>query len=233
MSIKSYAIVCGIATSAFAVNVAHSAVIVPFDNNNESNPFRYTAVRGTTEFSGSVTDPDFNEGTSVTLTFSHPVKGVGITTPSSPDFSNTTDSFFGAESSGFGVGDTNLGRFDRGEAFTLHTTHAMTINSFLFHEWNGDEDLHSSWTQNGVPKSGVFPMTMSSGTAPANVLVNLSGLTIDANTDVVITNVSPSNANTNARLRIRQMEIALVPEPASLSLLGLGGLALLRRRRAV
>lgn len=232
MSVKVLSTAFGIAASAFAVNMAQAAVIVQFDSASEIHPFRPAVLDGKTSLSGSFVDPDFNDGTSFTLTLSNPVKSVNVSTPSSPDFSSASASFFGAEESGFGVGDTGLGRFTTGEAFTLTTTHAMTINSFVFHEWNGDEYLHISWVQGGVAKSNVFSMADGTGTAPANITVALSGIQVDANSDIVITNVSPSGANSSGRLRIRKMEVALVPEPAALSFLGLGGLALLRRRRA-
>ncbi len=218
-------------SAAGAVQVAPAAIVVSFDNNTEGNPFRSGVVNSSTSFGGSVTDPDYNGGTSVTLSFSAPLTGVNVTTPANPDFTGASTSFFGAEGTGFGVGNTGLGRFDRGEAFTLHTTHAMTINSFLFHEWTGDEDLHISWVEGGNAKSGVFSMASGVGTAPANVTVTLSGIVADANTNLVITNVSGASADAAGRLRIRKMEVALVPEPASLGLLGLGGLLVLRRRR--
>lgn len=211
---------------------AAGAVTVSFDNNTASNPFRTSVSNNSTSFGGAVTDPAYNGGAATTLTFANPRTGVGITTPTSPNFATATTSFFGAESTGFGVGNASLGRFERGEAFTLTTTHALNLDSFVFHEWHGDEDLHLSWTEGGVAQSAVFDMTGETGSILSNATVLLSGVTADANSSIVMTNVSPSTANSSGRLRIRKMTVSLVPEPASVSLLAAGALLVLRGRRA-
>lgn len=213
-----------------AAQTTSAAVVVSFDNNLADNPFRTSVVNSATMVTGSVIDPDLNGGTSVTLTLSNPLQGVDIATPDSPDFSGATLSYFGAEGSGIGVGNPNLGRFERGEAFTLHTTHALTLNSFGFHEYNGDEELHISWIENGVAQSAVFSMAGGTGVT-SNATVTLSGIQADANTSLTITNVSSASANAAGRLRFRRMEISLVPEPATLGLLGIAPMMLLRRRR--
>lgn len=210
-----------------------AAALASFDNNSASNPFASSNFARTTSVSGTISDPDFNGGTDITLTFFNPVTGVGITNPANPDFSIATASVFNSEGSGFGVADAtiNVGRFERSEAFTMTTDTAIVLGSLLFHEWNGDEVLNIQWTQDGVPHSDVFEMVMAGGTAPWGVVVNISGVQADANSQIIFTNVSPSTANASGRLRFRNISVSAVPEPTSLGLVMLAGVALLRRRR--
>jgi MYXO-CTERM domain-containing protein len=66
-------------------------------------------------------------------------------------------------------------------------------------------------------------------------LASLAGVLPDANNQIVI-DIDPGPNNTNANrffyLGVMEVNSSPVPEPAGLGLLGLGGLALFRRRRA-
>ena len=64
-------------------------------------------------------------------------------------------------------------------------------------------------------------------------VLKLTGITPDANNDIFVT-VTPGNDNDNGQgfYYIGLMQVDVVPEPASLTLAGAAGLALLRRRRA-
>lgn len=211
-----------------------AAVIVSFDNDTASNPFRRSVVNLATSVSGSVTDPAFNAGAGAAfnLTLASPLTGVNVTTPSAPSFTGSAASSFGAESTGMGVGNSGLGRFDRGESFTLTAAHAVSLDSFLFHEWTGDETLSILWTQGGVAQIGVFSTAAGTGTPPSLVTVTIAGVKADADTPITIINSSPTTANNTGRLRFRNVTFtAVVPEPGSLAALALVGL-IGRRRRA-
>ncbi|MET0262486.1 MAG: hypothetical protein ABW223_06285 [Rariglobus sp.] len=158
----------------------------------------WNALNGGTTFSAGFT-PD---GTPVTLTFANPKTGVTVTTPSAPDATSAATSFFGFEGTGFGVGNTNLGRFDRGESFTLQASHAFALQKIHFWEWTGDEVIHVKWTQGGVTLQQIFPINAA--------LYAFSGVNADANTPVTITNVSPLGAHLTGRLRINNVVTALL-----------------------
>jgi lysophospholipase L1-like esterase len=158
----------------------------------------WNAVNGGTSFSAAI-NPD---GTPATLTFADPKTGVNVNTPSAPDFAPAVASFFGFESSGFGVGNSGLGRFERGESFTITAARAFTLQKITWWEFNGDEVVHLRWTHNGVVQQQLFPVNASAHL--------FTGVQADANTPVVITNVSPTGALLFGRLRINQITTALI-----------------------
>ena len=209
---------------AFA-GVSQGAAIINFDSNVSTNPFSQAYINGQTSFSGSVTDGAMT----ATLTFADPKTGVVVTTPAAP--TGGAASTFGAEAGGFGVNNAALGRFDIGEQFTITSTAQLSINNFRFHEHSGDETLTFQFTQNGLAQTLVLGTAVFTGASPSNATVLFPGVIADAGTPIVITNSSPSTANAAGRLRFRGMEVSVVPEPTALAALGLGGLALLRRRR--
>lgn len=158
----------------------------------------YAASFATT-FSGGFA-PD---GTPVTLTFANAKTGVDVTTdPSAPDFTNAGNSYFGFEYSGFGVGDPTTGRFNRGESFTLTSTHDFVLQEINWREHNGDEVLHIQWTEGGSTQQQLFNITSDPQV--------FSGIHADANTPVVITNVSPASSPLSGRLRFEQIHTALL-----------------------
>ncbi len=158
----------------------------------------WNAVNLDTSFSAGFS-PD---GTPVTMTFANPKTGVNVNTPSAPDFNPSVNSYFGFEYSGFGVGNNGLGRFDRGESFSLTATHDFVLQSINWREHNGDELLHVQWTQGGVVQQQVFSITSDPYT--------FTGVHADANTPVVITNASPTTSPLTGRLRFEQIFTALL-----------------------
>lgn len=214
--------------------LASASVVMSFDNNNyTTNPFSTSLMDDQTSVSGTITDPDYNGGTDVTVTFYNPRIAVDVTTPSSPNFSASTLSYFGTETTGFGVGDATVGRFTRGETFTITATQSISLDSMTFHEYSGDEVLHISWVQNGVAVTNLFDFSTmgGSGAIPSDFTVPFGTILADANTDIVITNVSAVDANASGRLRFRDIEISVTPEPATMSLLCLGAAGMLLRRK--
>jgi endoglucanase len=166
-------------------------------------PFNGTA--GATTWSGTVTDPALNGGTSATFSFASPLVSVDVTDPQNPVFTGAAASVFGFESSGFGVSETTLGRFNRGESFTVTATHRFQLSSIEWREYTGDEVLNIQYTDGGVTYSEVVNIT-ANPTAFADIFA-------DANTPVRITNVSASTANLTGRLRFYRITIALVAPP--------------------
>jgi len=176
--------------------VAGSTLVM---NNWTSYPFN--GVAGGTSFTGSLVAPE-NGGTSGTMTFANPKSGVDVTVPSAPNFTGAVASTFGFEATGFGVGSTIIGRFERGESFTLQCAHQFQLNQIFWAEFTGDEVVHIKWTRAGVVNQQVFNITSSQ--------FAFTDLIADANTPVVFTNVSPSTANLSGRLRLSTILTALV-----------------------
>jgi len=181
---------------ASADPVAGSTLVL---NNWTSYPFN--GVAGGTGFAGSIVSPE-NGGTPATMTFSAPKSGVNITNPAAPDFTAAVASTFGFEATGFGVGSTTVGRFERGESFTLQCAHDFQLGQIFWAEFTGDEVVHIRWTQAGVVQQQVFAINASK--------FAFTDLIADANTPVVFTNVSPATANASGRLRISTILTSLV-----------------------
>jgi endoglucanase len=161
----------------------------------------WNGMTGQTTLSATVTDPAFQGGTSFVFTISDARTGVNVSTPANPDFTLSSPSFFGFESSGFGVGDATVGRFNTGESLTLQADRAFLLEQITWREFTGDETLHLRWIRNGATHSGVFPIT-------AETFV-FSDVLADANTPITVTNVSSGTANAAGRLRFNTIRVAL------------------------
>ncbi|MEZ0217898.1 MAG: cellulase family glycosylhydrolase [Rariglobus sp.] len=166
----------------------------------------WSATSGVASFSGTVTDPSYNGGTAAAFTFDAPKIAVDVSAPASPNFTPSTVSTFGFEPTGFGVGDNGLGRFTRGESFALKSARAFKLNQITWAEFTGDEVLHLAWTNGGAAYQQVYTTT-----ANPSVFANIVA---DANTPIVITNVSASNANLSGRLRFGTINVELVNDPS-------------------
>ncbi|MCB1129819.1 MAG: glycoside hydrolase family 5 protein [Verrucomicrobiae bacterium] len=173
--------------------------------NWSSSPWNLAA--GATEFSGTISDPEAGD---VVVEFRDPQAGANPANPDAPDFTPATPSFFGAEGTGFGVGESSVGRFERGESFVMRMSHAFQLRAIRFAEFSGDEVIHLSWIRNGIERSRTI------GPVPGGfyTIVAIQGVYADADTELRITNVSPADANANGRLRINHLEIAFPTTPA-------------------
>ena len=167
--------------------------------------YPFNGVAGGAGFSGAIVAPE-NGGTTATMSFANPKSGVNVTDPANPDFSASVASTFGFEATGFGVGGTTVGRFERGESFTLTCPHRFRLNQINWAEYTGDEVVHLKWTRDGVVQQQTFAIN-DARYAFADVIA-------DANTPVVITNVSASTANLSGRLRFTTILTALVFDAA-------------------
>jgi hypothetical protein len=161
----------------------------------------WNATSGVTSFSGAFAPG----GTNVTMTFANPKTGVDVTNPAAPNPAGAVASFFGFEGTGFGVGNSGLGRFERGESFTLRATQPFELQTIRWYECNGDEQVHIQWTQGGQLQQQVISIAAGS----TIITSTISGVQADANTDIVITNVSP-NTNLTGRLRINYVTGAVL-----------------------
>ncbi|WP_309383843.1 glycoside hydrolase family 5 protein [Cerasicoccus frondis] len=178
--------------------------------NWSSSPWSLTG--GDTGFSATLTDPVYNGGTSAEFAFGDPKRSVDVSTPSAPDDSAATASVFGVEGTGFGVYESTVGRFDRGESFTLQADHAFQLNGIRWAEYQGDEAIHISWTSSGAAMSQVFDFD----TGSFYTTTNFTNLTVDADTTVTFTNVSDTSAGATGRLRINQIYAELIDGPTEL-----------------
>lgn len=139
-----------------------------------------------------------NGGTNINFTCTAQ-KGVDVSDPNAPDFSAATATYFGFEATGFGVGESFAGRFDRGESITMVSDHDYQIDTIRWRELQGDEVIHVTWTSEGVAQEAVINLTTSTW--------DFEDFIVDANTSLVITNVSPSSSSLNGRLRIEDFLI--------------------------
>lgn len=167
----------------------------------------WNVTSGVSAFSGTVTDPAYNGGTAASFTFNMPKIAVDVSVPASPNFTPATASTFGVETSGFGVGDPTTGRFTRGESFAFQSAHAFQLNQIQWAEFTGDEIIHLSWTNGGASYQLVYNTTANPSVFP--------NIVADANTPVVVTNVSPSTAYLTGRLRFNTINVSLADDPAT------------------
>ncbi|WP_269539018.1 glycoside hydrolase family 5 protein [Cerasicoccus fimbriatus] len=179
----------------------HAAITL---DNWSSSPWQLTG--GDVDFSATLTDPVYQGGTSASFVFATPKTGVDVSTQSTPDDSVASASVFGVEGTGFGVSETYVGRFNRGESFTLQVDHAFQLNGIRWAEYQGDEAIHIAWTSGGATMSQVFDLPAGS----FYTTTNFNDIIIDANTLVTITNVSDTSASASGRLRINQIYTELV-----------------------
>lgn len=189
------------AGSALATHLSSAEVTL---NSWASAPWLLSAGQST--FSGTVTDPDYQGGTQASFTFSDPITGVNVTNQASPDFSSASNSTFGLESSGFGVGGGSTGRFNRGESFIIEANHAFQLDSIRWGEYTGDESLHLMWFSNGILYSELIHCPPGSFWT----IQEFDQILVDANSPLVITNVSSSSANAAGRLRVNQVNVSLI-----------------------
>lgn len=175
-------------------------------NGFSSSPWNLTG--GDSAFSATVTDSAYNGGTNADFSFADPKDGVDISDPDAPDDSSATNTVFGVEGTGFGVYESYVGRFNRGESFTLEADHAFQLNSIRWAEYTGDESINITWTSGGVAMSETFDFTSGSfyTTTPFNQLL------VDANTTVTITNVSDSSSYLGGRLRVNEVSVSLMDD---------------------
>jgi endoglucanase len=164
----------------------------------------WNATNGTTVLSGTMTAPE-NGGTPATFTFTA-LDDIDVTYAPEPDFASATPDYFGVEATGFGVGDPTTGRFDRGEAIKMTCSHDYILDVIRWREVDGDERLHINWTSGGTQYGGVFDIT--------NAISQLTNMTVDAGTEIVIVNVSPATSPLDGRLRIQDIKARAVYETA-------------------
>ena len=151
----------------------------------------FTNTYTTTEFGGTVT----------TFTFSDPKTGVDITDPDNPvEDSGTADSNFGYEDGErmIGVGEQTLGRFSRGERFSLTCNRKFKYTMFFWREVSLDAHLHMEWTQDGVTRELRLLV-------PTDDMLDLASydVVVDAGTPMVITNVSDASEPFGARVGMK------------------------------
>ncbi|GHC05747.1 glycoside hydrolase family 5 protein [Cerasicoccus arenae] len=169
-----------------------------------SAPWNLTG--GATSFAATQNDPSFEGGTDATFIFANPLTGVDVSTPIFPDNTSAVSSLFGVEGTGFGVAESGVGRFDRGESFSLTADHAFQLSGISWTEYQGDEAVHLTWTSGGIQYSELLDLEAGS----FYTTTVLSDIMVDANTAFVITNVSDGSAGANGRLRVRQVIVELI-----------------------
>ncbi len=201
-SLAGSVLTCGSILSLLSVNAS-----IPMESWS-SPPWSLTS--GSTSFSGTVTDPDYEGGTSATFSYQTPLSGVDITDPENPDFSTASASFFGVEGTGFGVNNTNVGRFDRTESFEIEADHAFELNSINWVEYHGDEAIRIQWTSAGVEMSEIFELEAGA----FYTTTSFEDIFVDANSPLIITNVSDTSAWANGRLRVKRVAVELTDSPA-------------------
>jgi len=162
-------------------------------------------VQGTNQFSIQYNTTE-NGGTPTSLTFFDAFKNVDVDTPSAPDFTGATPAQFGradTDSDMFGVGSSTSSsdrfRFNRGESFTMRVDRDFHLKTITVRSVSVTADLRVAWTRDGQPEQAVVPVT---GHPTTRIDLTPYDVRIDANTPVVITNVSPPGDALDHRLNI-------------------------------
>lgn len=157
----------------------------------------------TTSGSGSFTDPGNGASTTMTVTLS---AGDGL-----------------SWASHLGIDGGTGGDIDPGEAMTFQWDQPIVLKEISLFRGGDDEEL----------------LVSSAAFADFVALGGFSGsLSVPASTPVLLTGGDGTNGGSPAKYKVNgtngiTVTFAIVPEPASIALVGLGGLALVARRRAV
>ena len=174
----------------------------------------YTGITAATANTGSVTDIG---GTGVNLS---------LATNSSSAFGNS-----GATNAALGYFDANVARdfihiYDTSIAEKTITLTFSGLDSSLFYNLSLAQGEFSNAGQVNGQTLTADSQSVGYGN---NTYVSLTGLSADSsgNLEIVLT----SNSGAAAIASLSGLNLRAVPEPTSMSLLGLGGLALLARRK--
>ena len=230
MRLISASIVAGLA-AALCASAASAAPLLAIDAGNGAVQSGFTAFT-TGETAGSYTHPPFNV---VVKTLTKVVGAYTVTFA-------TTNNFTADDRSGYGYSavDKNLlndelvlanygqdGTVYDGLTFQIDGLGANTAYSFTIYDVSFGNSVNTTWT----------PFI---GTGSAVTIVN-AGLwygdpapyqgTATWTTDAAGTIAFGSDHGAGVATRINGFTVTAVPEPAAISLLGLSGLAILRRRR--
>lgn len=139
--------------------------------------------------------------------------------------SATDDYFFGHTTAFAGADPNPLGQF---KLFGLDPTKTYNFTFFASRQTVGDIRDASYAITGGNNGSGVLNASNNN-----TEVLKINGIVPDGSNEIFVdVTPGPNNNNSNGFYYIGLMQVDIVPEPASLSLLGAAGLAVLGRRRA-
>lgn len=182
---------------------------------------------GTMTASDDTTLQDIVLSTEDILGFEDSTSTSTITSSSNSHRTNATTSTdaLGINSDGNGGHSGEATNFNPGEAWVFSFDTDLTLTSIEF------ESMNETGIGATISSSAFSDINLTQASLGAGDVYTFGNLAVSAGTELTITATTTEAFEAGAGWRIESLTVNPVPEPSSTALIGLGGLALLLRRR--